>query len=149
MADRKRAASEEPTTSTGTRKSARATAAVDVFKPSAFGVSKDSKNQDEVFRSLPDHVRNQAMMSSLKAFMVKYPDRALKANLVTSLKAENDDLAERLAASEKKSIALDKALKTEKEKNVKLRQDFMEKQYELMEGLSDLRSDIAPFCVQQ
>lgn len=144
MADRKRAASEEPTASTGTRKSARATAPVDVFKPSAFDVKKDTEHWDDVFEFIPGSIKYPGMEA------VAHPDRASKANLVTSLKAENDDLMKRLAAAEKKSKALDKAYKTEKGINDKLRKEFGQKQDELRDNIKKLRNDMeAVGCVQQ
>ena len=62
---------------------------------------------------------------------------------------EKQDMVKRLAAAEDKSKALDKALNIEREKNVKLRQDGKDRQDELMEGLSDIRSDMASSCAQK
>ena len=135
MADRKRAASEEPTTSTGTRKSARVTAPVDVYKASAFDVAKSLKaaNGEQV----------QPSVRSPKAGNDKQVQPTLE-----SLKVENEDLVKRLAAAKKQSAAYAKLLIAEKEKGNKLRDNFMTKQDEMLKGLEEIHDNLK-FCAQQ
>ena len=111
MPDKKRAMPQESTTTTGTRKSARVSVPVTASKSSAFDVKKapKAKNSDEPKPS------------------------------VESLKAQNEDLAKRLAVSKKQSAAYANLLRAEKEKSTKFRKNMMDMHSSMVARMEELR----------